>query len=153
MLPLRTILVTGAGAPPLAGTRYNGPLRSGPNTIVPSRFQVPPQAKKASQRTCTASLATSTVLSRASAKNPIWRLSGDQNGKLAPSVPLTCCAPEAERARTHKAVFPSDPRATNANWRPSGETAKLLGRKDEFGGGSNEARIDGTRMAGRSNKV
>ena len=29
------------------------PSGSGPNTIVPSRFQAPPQAKRASQRTCT----------------------------------------------------------------------------------------------------
>src|SRR3989442_2490416 len=51
------------------------------------------------------SLVTSTVLSRASAKNPIWRLSGDQNGKLAPSVPLTCCAAEAERVRIPQGCF------------------------------------------------
>jgi hypothetical protein len=48
-----------------------------------------------------------------------------ESGKLAPCVPLTCCAAEVERARTQRAVFPSGPRATNANWRPSGETAKL----------------------------
>src|SRR5215472_7511068 len=142
MLLWRCIVVTATGVPPPAGTRYNGPRRKGPKTIVPSRFQVPPHSKRESQRTWTVPLVVSTVLRRLSAKNPIWRLSGDQKGKPAPSVPLSCWAVEPERTRTHSVAFPSGPSATNAKRDPSGEIAKLEGRKEELGGGRSEERTN-----------
>ena len=41
------------------------------------------------------------------AKNPIERLSGDPNGKRAPSVPAIGCASVLSSARSHKRGGPS----------------------------------------------
>ena len=61
--------------------------RAGANRIVPSRFQVPPSPAGASQTRCAAPPRASMVFNAPSAKNPRKRLSADQNGKAAPSVP------------------------------------------------------------------
>src|SRR2546425_10815460 len=117
----------------------------GANTIVPSRFHVPPQRPiGASHRIRTAALPTSTMLSFPSAKKPMRRLSGDQKGNIAPSVPFSCCALEAENVRTHSLLVPSSATATKAMRAPSGETEKLPRRKDESEGGSSEERTAGT---------
>jgi hypothetical protein len=50
------------------------------------------------------------------------RLSGDQKGKVAPSVPASGCAIVVASGRSHRRDGPS-PAATNTIWRPSGESA------------------------------
>ncbi len=57
-----------------------------------------------------------------SAKNPRERLSGDQKGKIAPSVPGSACASSEFMGRTQSAVLPSAPVAANAMDAPSGES-------------------------------
>ena len=59
-------------------------------------------------------------------KNPIERLSGDQNGRRAPSVPGRARAFAESRSRTHSIGCPSRS-ATNASRRPSGDIAKDAG--------------------------
>src|SRR6516225_10162579 len=75
------------------------------------------------------------------AKKPIRRPSGDQNGSNAPSVPLICCAFDADNARTQSLSFPSGPKATKASRVPSGETEKLLCSKCQLDGGRMDERI------------
>jgi hypothetical protein len=57
-----------------------------------------------------------------SAKNPIDRLSGDQKGEIAPSVPAKGCAVTASSGRIQRRDAPS-PEATKTSFRPSGEIA------------------------------
>ena len=75
------------------------------------------------------------------AKKPIRRLSGDQNGSNAPSVPLICWAFDADSARTQSLSFPSGPKATKASRVPSGETEKLLCSKYQLDGGRIDERV------------
>ena len=58
----------------------------GLNTIVPSAFQAPPLGSGARARTAAAPPETSIRLRSPFVKKPRERLSGDQNGSLAPSV-------------------------------------------------------------------
>src|ERR1700723_4266798 len=120
--------------------RNSGPAIRGAKRMVPWRFHVPPRPANASASIATVPPAMSALLSFPSAKKPIRRLSGDQKGKLAPVVPLSCCAPEAANERTHSVSWPSGPRAMKARRVPSGETAKLNGSKDEPEGGRTEDR-------------
>ena len=57
------------------------------------------------------------------------RLSGDQKGKLAPSVPATGLAVSESTWRTNSDVFPEASAATNARAEPSGETAAIAPRR------------------------
>jgi len=57
-------------------------------------------------------------LSLAVAVNPIERLSGDQNGKSAPSVPASGCASVLSSARKQRRFGPS-PEATKTMYRPA----------------------------------
>ena len=57
------------------------------NTMTPSRFHVPPALRGASHSGCGGAPNRSTVFNLPSAKNPMKRLSGDQKGLAAPSVP------------------------------------------------------------------
>src|SRR3981081_2959050 len=82
----------------------------------------------------------SMVFSLPAPKKPICRLSGDQKGYMAPSVPVKSCAVLAARDRIHNAVPPSRPSATKASCLPSGEIAKLLGTKEVDCGGRRENR-------------
>ena len=61
-------------------------------------------------------------IDRSFAKNPIDRLSGDQNGNDAPSVPASGDASPVSSERSHSIGRPSDD-ATNASFSPSGESA------------------------------
>ena len=81
--------MTATGFPPEAGIRYNGVYAEGANTMTPSRLHAPPFALGALARTCGGPPAMSIRFSLPSAKNPIDRLSGVQNGYLAPSVPAS----------------------------------------------------------------
>ncbi len=65
---------------------------------------------------------TSSRFSAPAAKKPMERLSGDQNGNRAPSVPASGCAVVVASDRSHRRDAPS-PEATNTICRPSGESA------------------------------
>ena len=93
----------------------------------PLRFQVPPTAPSASQSVCTGPPERSTFFSLASAKKAISRLSGDQKGSTALSVPARGVISRLSRARTQICCFPSF-RRTTAMARPSGETARDMMR-------------------------
>src|SRR6478672_6582896 len=69
-------------------------------------------------------------------KKPSVRPSGDQNGKVAPSVPATECAEEESRERTQIVVVPSI-EAGNATDLPSGDIAVQL-PSSAFSGGTIE---------------
>ena len=58
-------------------------------TMVPSGFHAPPAAARACASGCTSPPSISTRFSMSLVKNPIDRLSGDQNGWKAPSVPAS----------------------------------------------------------------
>src|SRR5262245_25505077 len=60
------------------------------------------------------------------AKKPMERLSGDQKGKSAFSVPARGCASVLSSGRSHNWRLPS-PDATKAMRRPFGESAKASG--------------------------
>jgi hypothetical protein len=64
----------------------------------------------------------STRFSLASAKNAIEWLSGDQNGRLAFSVPANSRGATESSERSHSRDTPSAV-PTNARWRPSGDRA------------------------------
>src|SRR5687767_1559582 len=74
------VVVTLTGAPPAAGTLDRPPTGSGAKRIVASRSQEPPRPFGASQRACAGPPLAATFLSLPSAKNPMYRLSGDQKG-------------------------------------------------------------------------
>src|SRR5262245_49367976 len=113
-------------APPVADTRIKGLVRLGANTITPSAFQVPPPPLVAGPRDCGAPLPRSNRLSAPPAKKPTECPSGDQKGKVAPSVPASGCAVVADSDRSHRRdVLSSE--ATNAICRPSGERANDVG--------------------------
>jgi hypothetical protein len=54
------------------------------------------------------------------------RLSGDQNGNCAPSVPGSGSAVSESIARTHKRTLPAVSRAVNVIFFPSGEMLALV---------------------------
>jgi len=64
----------------------------------------------------------STFFSFPNAKNAMKRLSGDQNGVYAPSVPGNGRSAGVSKSRTQSDCTPLAV-ATKATWRPSGETA------------------------------
>ena len=69
---------------------------------------------------------TPTRLSLPFAKNPIDLLSGDQNGPTAPSVPPSRFAVSESSGRSQRNdVLPTT--ATNARYRPSGDSASGFG--------------------------
>src|SRR2546428_9089174 len=113
--------VTPLGVPPAADICCSAPALSGAKTITPSRFQAPPRAKGASQSVSAGPPAASIFLSFPSAKNPTKRLSGDQNGNEAPSVPVSACAESPSRERTQRISLPSAVGATKVRRWPSGE--------------------------------
>ena len=92
--------IAGDGVPPAAGMRNKGDVASGVYRIVPSAPQVPPRGWGASARVCTAPPLASMIRSLPCAKNPRLRLSGDQKGKLASSVPANGCAAVESSGRT-----------------------------------------------------
>jgi hypothetical protein len=71
----------------------------------------------------------STRWSANEAKKPTERLSGDQNGSWAPSVPGSAWASSwsSDRRYRRSGLAVSDPDATNTMYRPSGESAELSG--------------------------
>src|SRR5206468_8772902 len=80
----------------------------------------PPRALEASVTIAVGPPVAGTRLTLPSAKNPICRLSADQNGNEEPSVSSRRCAASALRGRTQIDLIPSA-RATKASCVPSGE--------------------------------
>src|SRR5271154_6449651 len=116
--------VTGSGAPPEAGTRNSGLKRVGVKRIVPSRPQAPPRAEVvASQRAMDGPPEASIRFSLPLAKNPRYWLSGDQKGRIAPSVPSRGFAVDELSGLTHRSCRPLKLTAENAKRWPSGESA------------------------------
>src|SRR5215831_5290473 len=104
------ISISWLGTPPPADTRLSP--EAVPNTITPSGFQVPPKWTGASQRVCAGPPPTEIFFSLPPAKNPIYRLSGDQKGYAAPSVPGRGCAVALSNGRNQSCGAPP-PDATN----------------------------------------
>src|SRR5688572_3474889 len=88
MSPSRN-LVSGSSLPPVGFTVARPPLAARPTRIVPPAPQLAPPPALASQTTFTAFPRKSYVFSFPSAKKAIFRESGDQNGRTAPSVPAS----------------------------------------------------------------
>src|SRR5260370_20848172 len=70
--------------PPLAETRMSAALVSGSNRMSPAALQEPPRGDGASAMAIGTRPFKSVVFNLPSAKKPRERLSGDQNGKMAP---------------------------------------------------------------------
>ena len=104
---LPSLRETRADTPPSAGTRCRPPALM-PKTMVPSRFQAPPAPPNASHKLCAGPPATAIFFSLSSVKKPMKRLSGDQKGKCALSVPGRRCDSSASSARSHRVVLPSE---------------------------------------------
>ncbi len=90
--------------------------------ITPSELQEPSAPLGASQIFCGGAPETSTFFSLPSAKKATYRESGDQNGRVVPSVPSSAWADRAFNGRIQMRVFPDASVALKAMMRPSGET-------------------------------
>jgi hypothetical protein len=86
---------------------------------------VPPAlSSEVLQISCGAPPAASTRFNLPVAQKPMLRLSGDQNGKKAPSVPGSARASRVSSERTQSIDWlPPLPEAKNASFLPSGESA------------------------------
>src|SRR6476620_544908 len=93
--------------------------------IRSSRFQEPPLPTEASHRLCGEPPDTEVFFNLPCAKKPMPMLDGDQNGKLASSVPGSGAASSEFNLRSHRRDLPLIS-AAKATWSPSGETAKLV---------------------------
>src|SRR5262249_7304629 len=107
----------------VGATRYIPLANSGTNRMVASRLQLPPPSFGAGATTITGPADASMVFSIPSAKKPRARLSGDQNGSLAPSVPASGWAASESRERTQSFAVPASPIAQKATACPSGASA------------------------------
>ena len=118
--------VTGnAAVPPAALMRCIGPASS-ENRMTPSRFHDAPVgvASAPVERVCGGPPPTGTFLMLPpGTKKPMWRLSGDQKGYRAPSVPAISRASSPSLARSHNLGSPASFAAANARYFPSGENA------------------------------
>src|SRR6266542_228733 len=117
---------------------------SGPNTNTPFAHHSPPVIRAASQSICELPPEISVFLSFPIEPNAIDRLSGDQKGSMALSVPGRSFVSCELRSLTYSMLFPSAEKAVNAIFCPSGEiTAKsfFLSLNARFCGGVNESQI------------
>ncbi len=92
------------------------------NRMTPSAFQLPPKPPLTGVSVSGAPPPTSSRLRASIVKNPIDRLSGDQNGNEAPSVPGRGCAVVAAKARSNRRDTPLLV-STNTICLPSGDNA------------------------------
>src|SRR3954465_11041767 len=90
------------------------------NTMTPSAFQVPPDRFGPPQMFCPGPPVTLIFLICPPEKNAISRLSGDQNGDNAPSVPISSSG-LVDSKRLRKMAVPVSVDAVKASHRPSGE--------------------------------
>src|SRR5262249_15243228 len=86
--------------PPVAGTRQMGSLARPSNKITPWLDQVPSAPPGCVASSCGGPPAIATFFSCGPAKNPKYLLSGDQNGRNAPSVPSSSRTANESTART-----------------------------------------------------
>src|SRR5580693_5634636 len=114
-------VVTCWGVPPDAAMRKTGLDTLGVKRIVPSAPQVPPRPIAISQRARGGPPDTSNRFSLPLAKNPTERLSADQNGNVAPSVPSSGFAAAELSGLTHRSWRPSELTAEKTSHFPSGE--------------------------------
>src|SRR5262249_13227880 len=96
-----SIVYAACGMPPADATRCSGPLGAGAKTMMLSRFQAPPRPLVASHKTTGGPPAMFTFFSCPLAKKATYRLSGDQNGNEADSVPGKTWASSALTGRSH----------------------------------------------------
>ena len=90
-----------------------------------SRLQLPPRPAGASDSTTGGPPAIGTFFSLPAAKNPMNRLSGDQNGNVPPSVPgIGLCCQRGDRSQPD--LIRGWAPATNTMCRPSGDTANCV---------------------------
>src|SRR5437879_1872939 len=82
-------LVRALASPPAAATMDSGANGAGQKKITSWRLHAPPRPLGAEQSVCAGPPEASILLRLPAAKNPTKRLSGDQNGKDAPSVPAS----------------------------------------------------------------
>ena len=90
-----------------------------------SRLQLPPRPSRGVTQDVGGPPAIRIFFSLPSAKNPMNRLSGDQNGKAPPSVPGIGLAARVATGRSQIWNASSAP-ATNTTFRPSGDTATCV---------------------------
>lgn len=84
--------------------------------MTPLRLQVPPpRLSNAFASACATPPVASIFFSFASAKKPIQRLSGDQKGFHAPSLPAAARAEPSSSARTHSCLRPAASIVVKAN--------------------------------------
>src|SRR5512134_380159 len=114
--------------------------------MIPERLQAPPRPAALSQSFWGTPPEASTLRRLVGVKNPIDRLSGDQKGWLASSVPGNDTAERLSSRRTQRSGLPSGGEATKAIEAPSGERANCDaacspgGVKIDFSGGRMEKR-------------
>ena len=143
--------ITRSIGPPAADT-FESPVPPRlPNRITPSRFHVPPVATPTSASAVDTPPPGSILRSLPAAKYPMNRLSGDQNGSEAPSVPASCLGSRSSIARTHNCIF-GPVAAVNASQRPSGDTARWLNAVS-FGGEIDNRNGGRSIAAGADNQV
>src|SRR6185436_17705629 len=96
----------------------------GEKRITPSRFHDPPRGlPPTSQMVSGGPPWTSIFFNFESTKKASLRLSGDQNGETAPSVPGSALASSESSERIHNTRFLSSPTAAKTMRLPSGEIA------------------------------
>ena len=100
--------------PPAADTFWRAELPAGAKTITPSRLHAPPAKLDVSHSTMGGPPAIAIFLSFPPAQNPRKRLSGDQKGDKAPSVPVSGSAARASIERIQSSDLPSAFLAMNA---------------------------------------
>src|SRR5688572_32634426 len=105
---------------------------------MPVLFHVPPRPEIALASDWTDPSPTSIRFSLPSAKKPTDRLSGDQNGSWAPSVPARGRTVTESIERSHNRGRPSES-ATKTTMFPTGEMARDVG--SECGGVVRSTRI------------
>src|SRR5262245_57836317 len=142
----RSAFITVAGVPPPADTRLISDAKNSANRISPSRFHAPPPPF-ASHSVVSAPSARAIFFSFPCAKNPMNRLSGDQKGDSAPSVPGNDLAVSKSSERIQSDSLPSE-KAVKAMWRPSGDIAGEP-TPVRFSGKETETRMACASMVGR----
>ena len=111
---------------PVAGTLISELIVVGANRMTPSAFHVAPWPEVTGATVCGAPPVRSSRFSAFPVKKAIERLSGDQKGWVAPSVPANDCAVVCASHRTHKRGAPS-PAATNTICPAVGRQGKVQG--------------------------
>src|SRR5262245_33739763 len=116
--------------------------------MTPSLLHVPPRLSLTTASLKTGPPLASIFLSARSAKNPMYRPSGDQKGRSAASVPAGGRAVESDRLRPQRRLRPAPLQDENTTRVPSGEisTGPALMRVEISsppGGGRIEERMTG----------